>query len=110
MIYFNVFSRLKNFFTKFNPINSFNFEDNKMDFVDPITSVELLKYAINKYPNFEKIILIAIYHLFNTQNEYDEYLTVLTKDNRLIVDLLVGDHNNVKIPDIVKVEGKKKIF
>lgn len=58
-------------------------------------------------PVFEKVILIGLYHLINSQNAYKEYLTVLTKNLKLIEDLTEGEENEVPISDNVKEEGKK---
>lgn len=106
MVDFKVFSRLKNFFTRLNPIPSFEWNGFEGEIIYSPSSKVLLENAIKKYPKFKLVILVAIYHLVNTQNADEEYLTVLTKDNRLIVDLYGGNENNVKIPSIVKYEGK----
>ena len=66
MIKFKVFSRLNGFFSRLNPLNSFDVSDVKVDIVKPPTFKELLEKTVNKYPKFEKIILIGIYHLINT--------------------------------------------
>lgn len=107
MIKFKVFSRLNGFFSRLNPLNSFDVSDVKVDIVKPPTFKELLEKTVNKYPKFEKIILIGIYHLINTQNADKEYLTVLTKDMRLVADLMKGNLDKVNVPDIVKIESKK---
>ena len=107
MVNFKAFSRLKNIFSRFNPIPSFKWNGPKEEVNLPLSSSELLEKVIREYPDFKKVILIAIYHLINTNNKNEEYLTVLTKDNRLIVDLLLGDEDNVNVPFIAKFEGKK---
>lgn len=53
------------------------------------------------------MILIAIYHLVNTNNVTEEYLTVLTKDIKLVADLVKGNSNEVSVPNNVKSEAKK---
>ena len=107
MVNFKAFSRLKNIFSRFNPIPSFKWNGHKEEVNLPLSSSELLEKVIREYPDFKKVILIAIYHLINTNNKNEEYLTVLTKDNRLIVDLLLGDEDNVNVPFIAKFEEKK---
>ena len=67
----------------------------------------LLEITIKKYPEFQYIILIAIYHLINTKNVDEEYLTVLTKDNKFIADLVKGNYNEVLVPNNVKSEAKQ---
>lgn len=44
----------------------------------------------------------------NTQYVDEEFLTVLTKDFRLIVDLIAGNENEVNLPLIAKMEGEKE--
>lgn len=73
----------------------------------PPSSRELLEKVIEHYPEFQHVFLIAIYHLINTQNVQNEYLTVLTKNRVLIADLIKGNDNNVTPPSHVKKEGKK---
>lgn len=109
MVKFKAFSRLKNIFTRFNPLNSFNLGEINIKLVKPPSSVELLEKIIKKYSDFEIVILIAIYHLNNTQNVDKEYLTVLTKDLKLVADLVEGDEEEVNLPSNVKLEGMKKI-
>lgn len=106
MVNFRIFSRLTNIFNRLNPINSFKWENNKIGSIKPISSIELLEKTIKNFPNFEKVIMIAIYHLINTKDVDDEYLTVLTKDIRLVADLVKGESSEVLIPDIVKLEFK----
>ena len=110
MMKFKVFSRLNGFFSRLNPLNSFEWGDVKVDVVKPPAFKELLEKTIHKYPQFEKIILIGIYHLINTQNADKEYLTVLTKDLRLICDLVEGDDSSVEIPEILDVEPIENIL
>lgn len=52
------------------------------------------------------MILVAIYHLINTKGSHNEYLTVLSKNNKLITDLIKGNEEIVNIPVNVKLEGK----
>ena len=107
MVKFKAFSRLKNIFLRFNPLFSFDFDNHKVEISKPLSSNELLERTIIKCPEFMKVVLIAIYHLINTNGENKEYLTVLTKDNKLLIDLIEGRGDNVSVPPIVKVEGKK---
>lgn len=107
MIKFKVFSRLNGFFTRLNPLNSFDFGDVEVGSGKSPTFNELLEKTLNKYPEFEKIILMAIYHLINTKYANNEYLTVLAKDMRLVTDLMKGNLDNVDVPDIVKKESEK---
>ena len=88
-----------------NPLNSFDFGEIDVEIGKTPTSDELLKKTINKYSYFEKVIMLAIYHLINTQFVECEYLTVLTKDFRLIADLVEGEKNKVHLSDDVRNEG-----
>lgn len=106
MVEFKVFSRLKYIFSRFNPLNSFDLDEIDVEIEKAPTSDELLERTIKKYPNFEKIIFISIYHLINTQKADYEYLTVLTKDLKLIADLIEGEDDIVSTPDNVKKEGE----
>ena len=45
--------------------------------------------------------------MLNVKNQNIEYLTVLTKDFRLVADLVEGKYGEVPIPDNVKSEAKK---
>lgn len=110
MIKLMAFSILKNFFRRLNPLNSFDLDDINVEIEKVPTSDELLINTIKKYENFEKVILITIYHLINTQNADKEYLTILTKDLRLICDLVEGVEGDVEIPDHVKKEPVNNIF
>jgi hypothetical protein len=107
MVKLNTFSRLKNIFNRLNPLNSFDFGIDDAEIIKPPTSDELLIKTIECFSEFEKIILIAIYHLINTQNVKKEYLTVLTKDMRLIADLIEGKYGEVSVPENVKIESKE---
>lgn len=84
MVNLKAFSILKNFFSRFNPIPIFKWDASEEEISIPLSSKELLEKVIVKYPEFKNVILVAIYHLINTQNMNSEYLTVLTKDFRLI--------------------------
>lgn len=110
MIKFNPFSKIKNFFNRLNPLNLIDFGDIDVEIENAPTSEELLIQTIKKYSDFEKVILIALYHLINTQNSDKEYLTILTNDLRLICDLVEGDGESVEIPDLVKKEPLENIF
>lgn len=104
MLDFKVFSRFKNIFNRLNPLNSFRwngFEEEVTDF----SSKELLEITVGKYVEFRFVILIAIYHMFNTRNSKNEFLTALTWDLRLIADLVEGNNDEVLIPDNVKIEA-----
>lgn len=70
----NAFSRLKNIFSRLNPIPSFKWDGPEDEIIIPLDSRNLLEKTIGKYPEFEKVILVAIYHLFNTKGKNDEYL------------------------------------
>lgn len=48
--------------------------------------------------------------MINTQNANKEYLTILTKDLRLICDLVEGVEGDVEIPNHVKKEPVNNIF
>lgn len=106
MVRLKAFSRLKNVFSRFNPIPSFMW-DGMEEIIIPPSSRELLERVINKYPKFKYAFLIALYHLINTLNVKNEYLTVLTKNGMLIADLIKGIDNEVSMPSHVKKEGKK---
>jgi len=110
MIKLRAFSILKNFFSRLNPLSSFDLDDINVEIEKVPTSDELLTNAVAKYVNFEKVILIAIYHLINTQNANKEYRTILTKDLRLICDLVEGVEGDVEIPNHVKKEPVNNIF
>lgn len=110
MIKLRAFSILKNFFSRLNPLSSFDLDDINVEIEKVPTSDELLTNAVAKYVNFENVILIAIYHLINTQNANKEYLTILTKDLRLICDLVEGVEGDVEIPNHVKKEPVNNIF
>lgn len=107
---FKVFSRLNSIFSRLNPLNSFDFGYIKQGLINSPTSKELLEKTVNNYPEFEKVILIGIYHLINTRQADKEYLTVLTKDSRLICDLIEGDNSSVEIPEILKIEPIENIL
>ena len=110
MVKFWSFSMLKDIFSRLNPLNSFDLEDIDVEIDKVPTSDELLQNIIKKYSNFEKVILTAIYHLINTQNVNNEYLTILTKKLRLICDLVEGTNGEVRIPDYVTNEPVNNIF
>ena len=63
MVKLNGFSRLKNIFSRLNPIPHFRWNNHEDEIVTPPSSKKLLEYAIKKYPEFKKVILIAIYHV-----------------------------------------------
>lgn len=100
------FSRLKNIFSRFNPLNSFKWNEPEDEIILPPSSKELLEKAIKNYPEFKYVILVVIYHLINTKGSHNEYLTVLSKNNKLITDLIKGNEEIVNIPVNVKLEGK----
>ena len=102
--------KIKNFFNRLNPLNLIDFGDIDVEIENAPTSEELLIQTIKKYSDFEKVILIALYHLINTQNSDKEYLTILTNDLRLICDLVEGDGESVEIPDLVKKGTLRKYF
>lgn len=110
MVKFITFSRLKNIFSRFNPLESFDWGDWDIKVSEPPSSEELLEKIIKEYKQFDKVILIAIYHLINTQNVKNEYLTVLTKDLRLIADLVKGNNGTVDIPENLKREPSSNIL
>lgn len=110
MVNFKAFSIIKNVFNRLNPLNSFDFGKIEMDNEKPPNSDELLEKTLKKYPYFEKVLMVAIYHLINTQHVNYEYLSVLTKDLRLICDLVKGDCGSVSIPKILKNEPDKNIL
>ena len=103
----NAFSILKNIFSRLNPLDSFRWGKSDEEVVVLLSSKELLEITIKKYSEFEKFILVAIYHLLNTQNKSNEFLTVLTKDFKLIADLVEGLYGEVPVPKNVKSEAKK---
>lgn len=105
---FRNFLKLKNILSRLNPIPAFPFGDEEEVIVKSQSQEELLKSVIKKYPQFKRIIMISIYHLINTQNVEKEYLTVLTKDLRLIADLIEGERDKVSVPKNVKEESKKR--
>lgn len=107
MVNFDVFSRFNGFFNRLNPLNSFDFGKMETKKVVSPTSDELLETAIINYADFDKVILLSIYHFINIQNAQNEYLTVLTKDNKLIADLIEGKLSTVGVPEIVQVESEK---
>lgn len=107
MVDFRNFLKLKNILSRLNPIPAFPFGDEEEVIVKSQSQEELLKSVIKKYPQFKRIIMISIYHLINTQNVEKEYLTVLTKDLRLIADLIEGERDKVSVPKNVKEESKK---
>ena len=109
MIKFRAFSRFKKIFTRLNPI-PFGFGNIEEKIEKVPGSDELLEKAIRGHSNFQKVILIAIYHLMNTQDVTNEYLTILTKDLRLICDLVEGDGEGVEIPDDVNNEPVENIL
>ena len=61
MVKLNAFSMLKNIFSRLNPLNSFKWDETGDEFVVLPSQKELLKNAIEKYPEFEKVVLVAIY-------------------------------------------------
>ena len=81
MLKLKAFSRLKNIFSRLNPMPSFKWGDSDEEIIVPPTSEELLERTIKKYPKLKYAILFSIYHLINTQNENNEFLSVLTKDS-----------------------------
>lgn len=107
MVDFRNFLKLKNILSRLNPIPAFPFGDEEEVIVKSQSQEELLKSVIKKYPQFKRIIMISIYHLINTQNVEKEYLTVLTKDLRLIADLTEWEMDKVSVPKNVKEESKK---
>ena len=106
MVKLKAFSRLKNIFSRLNPIPSFKWDESDEGIVIPPSSNELLKMSVKKYPEFKIVILIAIYHLINTRNKSNEFLSVLTKDFRLVADLFEGNNLRVGFPLQVEIEGK----
>ncbi|WP_458454626.1 hypothetical protein [Methanobrevibacter sp.] len=104
---FKVFLKFKNIFNRLNPINTFDFGEIKEDIEKAPDSKKLLEKTIKKYPHFDKIILMGLYHLINTQNVDKEFLSVLSKDLNIIADLLEGNDEIVEVPYNVKLEGKK---
>ncbi len=89
---------------------SFKWDDSEEEIFVPPPSEELLEMVIKKYPKFKHAILIAMYHLINTQSVKNEYLTALTKNNVLIADLIEGKGDNVSTTSNVEKEGEKIIF
>ena len=108
MVKLNDFSRLKNIFSRLNPIPRFRWKNHEEEIVTPPSSKQLLEYSIKKYPKFKNVILIAIYHLLNVKDQNIEHLTVLSKEFKLIADLVEGKYGEVPIPDNVKSEAKKE--
>lgn len=106
MVKFKLFSRLNRIFSRLN-LHSSDFLGWDKKVLNPPSSDELLEKSIKEYSEFEKVILASIYHLINTQNVDKEYLTVLTKNNVLIADLIEGEGDKVEIPSFVKMEGEK---
>lgn len=99
--------KLKNILSRLNPIPSFRFSDEDGDIGKQPSQKELLESVIKKYSQFKRIILVSIYHQIYTHDVEKEYLTVLTKDLRLIADLVEGERDKVSVPENVKVESKK---
>ena len=56
MVKLNAFSMLKNIFSGLNPLNSFKWGETDNGVVVLPSQRELLKNAIEKYPEFEKVI------------------------------------------------------
>jgi hypothetical protein len=110
MVDFRNFLKLKNILSRLNPIPTFPFGDEEEVIVKSQSQEELLKSVIKKYPQFKRIIMISIYHLINTQNVEKEYWTVLTKDLRLIADLIEGERDKVSVPKNVKRNPKKGMY
>lgn len=107
MVELKAFSRLKNMFGRLNPVSSFGLKKIKIKKDVVPKHKDLLERTIKKYSKFQYVILIAVYHLINTKNVTEEYLTVLTKDKRLVADLVKGNSNEVSVPTNVKSEAKK---
>ncbi|WP_458455532.1 hypothetical protein [Methanobrevibacter sp.] len=110
MVKFKDFLRFKELFTHLNPINSVGSDKKEGISSNSLTSEKLLEKSIQSYLEFEKVVLIAIYHLINTQNTNKEYLTVLTKDLRLICDLVESNTCSVDIPESLKSEPVENIL
>ena len=108
MVRFKAFSGLKNIFSRLNPIPSFKWDEPEEEIIIPPSSDELLERVIKKYPKLKYAILISFYHLVNTRGETNEFLSVLTKDLRLVSDLVEGNNLIVNTPHQVEIEGKKK--
>ena len=107
MVKLKAFSRLKNIFSRLNPLDSFKLGNQNEEPVKPLSSDELLENTIKKYSQFEYVILISIYHLLNTKSRNNEFLTVVTKDYKLIADLIEGNEIIVQTPILVEIEAKK---
>lgn len=107
MVKLKAFSRLKNIFSRLNPMPSFKWDDSEEEIFVPPSSEELLERTIKKYPKLKYVILFSIYHLINTHGETNEFLSVLTKDFRWVADLVEGNDTIVKTPIHVEIEGKK---
>ena len=52
MVNFKAFSRLKNIFSRFNPIHSFKWNQPKEEVILPLSSRELLEKVIREYPKY----------------------------------------------------------
>ena len=58
MLKLKSFSRLKNIFSRLNPMPSFKWENGDGEMIVHPSSKELLEKVINKYPEFKNVILI----------------------------------------------------
>lgn len=106
MLNFHIFQQFKNVFNRLNPLNSFKWDGSDEE-LKIFSSNDLLEDTVEKYPKFKFVILIALYHILNTVDSKNEFLTVLTNDFRLIADLVEGNHNEVEIPEIVQFEASR---
>lgn len=68
-----------------------------------------LSGLIIKYPEIPKLISLATYHNKYVDN-VNEYLTVLTKDGRLIADVFKGVKGETRFPQSVLDEPTKNIL
>lgn len=109
----NFFTKLKRKFQnligfdKLNPLDNFDFDDDKSDEIKSVNNIGLFSDAIEKHPDLKEVIWISLYHCLNTQYASNEFLTVLNNDFELIVDLLEGNNRNLIVPEFVKNEYRK---
>lgn len=108
MVNFKALFGLKKTFSRLNPLNSFNGGDSDEEIISYPSSKKLLEMLINNYSGVEYMILISIYHLISTRGVKNEFLTVLSKDRRVICDLVKGNDTIVNTPVQVELECENK--
>ncbi len=74
--------------------------------VDPSINMDKL---LDKIPELNKMMSLAAYHELNSAGEI-EYLTMLTKDGRLIADVFKGKKGETRFPESVLKEPIENIL